>query len=138
MNRPTFEHTVNILVQAYLNDTLEHGNCCACAVGNLVAAANNFKIIPAPDPCRDFMWYGAVPSWYIPCGTTKIRYEEQAISTGYSHDELVVIERSFESGFFLGPVDTFKNLMAVVDVLAEIHNVDLSVKESAKLLFVKP
>jgi len=31
----------------------------------------------------------------------------------------------------------FNGLMAVVDVLAEIHNVNLEVKESAKAMFVK-
>lgn len=28
-----FEHSVNVLLKAYLNDTLEHGNCFACDPG---------------------------------------------------------------------------------------------------------
>jgi hypothetical protein len=38
-----FNHTVNVLVKAYLNDTLRHNNCYACAVGNMIASANGFK-----------------------------------------------------------------------------------------------
>ena len=40
----TFENTVDILVRAYLDGTLFKGNCCACAVGNLCAAALGLQI----------------------------------------------------------------------------------------------
>jgi hypothetical protein len=36
--KATFENSVDVLVKAYLNDTLEHGQCHACAVGNLICA----------------------------------------------------------------------------------------------------
>lgn len=45
MNRPELYHrTVGILYTAYFNDTLQHGDCCACAVGNIVAANMGYKI----------------------------------------------------------------------------------------------
>lgn len=35
--KATFEKSIDILVKAYLNDTLKHGSCRACAVANLLA-----------------------------------------------------------------------------------------------------
>jgi hypothetical protein len=60
-------------------------------------------------------------------------------STGYTVYELARIEEAFED------VDSnctndewmFNGLMAVIEVLAEIHGIDLKQKEEAKALFVK-
>lgn len=59
--------------------------------------------------------------------------------TGYSEVELAKIEFAFESADEGSTEDEnmFNGLMAVVDVLAEIHGVDLTSKEQAKKLFVK-
>jgi len=51
MKTANFNDTVDILVKAYLNDTLEHGVCSACAVGNICLAAGapysyGYKIQP--------------------------------------------------------------------------------------------
>jgi hypothetical protein len=74
--KPTFSNTIDILVKAYLNDTLQHESCSACAVGNLVShsMANH------------------------------------------------------------GPM----GLMAVVEILADIHGVSLEQKQEAISLFKKP
>ncbi len=42
-NKSLYDKTVSILVDAYMNDTLQHGNCFACAVGNIVAANCDVK-----------------------------------------------------------------------------------------------
>jgi hypothetical protein len=49
MNKPELFHkTVKILVGAYLNDTLKHGSCHACAVANiLMPIAEEIKVSPA-------------------------------------------------------------------------------------------
>lgn len=39
-----FEKTTNVLLDAFLNGTLAKGDCKACAVGNLVADAQNGKV----------------------------------------------------------------------------------------------
>lgn len=60
-------------------------------------------------------------------------------ATGYSIIELARIESAFERA----PSGSnksewmFNGLMAVVDVLADIHGISLEAKEEAKLLFVK-
>ena len=65
-----------------------------------------------------------------------VRAADRAIAeSGYSVDELARIEFAFES-VPLGEDRMFKGLMAVVDVLSDIHGVDLSVKEESKMLFV--
>lgn len=47
MNRPElYTHSVDTLYQAYFNDTLEHGNCEACAVGNILKEASKKTGVP--------------------------------------------------------------------------------------------
>lgn len=56
MNRPElYQRTVAILYTAYYNDTLSHGDCCACAVGNLVAANLGYSIF-AKAHSNKFVW----------------------------------------------------------------------------------
>ena len=61
----------------------------------------------------------------------------QAEATGYTIYQLNAIERAFEGVDELATDRMFLGLMAVVDVLAEIHGIDLKQREEAKLLFVK-
>ena len=152
-----FNHTVSILVKAYLNDTLEHCNCAACAVGNIIADANGdvplkilerrkmglvfdtFKSMKRPEWFKVFVtpFNGARQDLNIDkyIGEAK----RQIDSTGYFLRDLAKIEHAFESADY-GNDDNewmFNGLMAVVTVLAEIHGVDLESTENAKLLFVK-
>jgi len=163
--KATFENTVKILVQAYLNDELAHGTCAACAVGNIVAHSQNTR--PLRDPSnkttgfsftglyngREVKWNrlfmtgrNGVQNWGNPVKEELYSIKAEIRGTGYSIHELAYIELAFESapgcpgeGGDLRQTDEwmFNGLMAVVEVLATIHNVDLSVKESAKSLFVK-
>jgi hypothetical protein len=121
MRTATFDNTVSILLKAYLNDELEHDNCAACAVGkwiNLLARIRRTKFL-------DTDWIVA---------------HKHINATGYSVHEIHQIEYAFENAPYQGD-DTeewmFNGLMAVVDVLAEIHGIDLTAKEEAKKLFVK-
>jgi hypothetical protein len=50
-NKELYHKTIDILVKAYLNDTLEQRNCMACAVGNMVAAGLGIKIINDKERC---------------------------------------------------------------------------------------
>lgn len=153
-----FHHTVNILVQAYLNDELAHKTCSACAVGNIVAASigtrpkrndslasiefDNNMFEDGSPACRG--WYWALD------GELTYDGEHQIKATGYTVDELRKIEYAFENapgdpgkdgqlyrGRCTDPTWMFNGLMAVVDVLAEIHKIDLKTATEAKGLFVK-
>lgn len=136
--KATFEHSVDVLVKAYMNDTLKHGHCMACAVGNLVRDAN-----PGIKYQEQMKWNSVFATTY--CGPNGeinrlIRPENlpnainQIESTGYTWEQLSNIEYAFESASRKGDW-MFNGLLAVVDVLAEIHKVDLSVKESAVKTF---
>lgn len=153
--RPTFDQTVNVLVQAYLNDTLKHGDCTACAVGNIIAASIDCKMVAPRENVRcrfEWMKNGVYyePIWSAVFASNRYgqqlrspkkyrgMYKKQIDITGYDWKELARIEKAFESNrFFDNDESMFTGLMAVVDVLAEIHGIDLTVKDQAKLLFQK-
>lgn len=159
INKDRFHHTVNILVQAYLNDELAHKTCSACAVGNIVAAATGTKPKRndelAPIEFDNTFFADGSPAmngWYAIIGGSKSTEGEYQIrATGYTVEEIRSIEYAFEhapgdpgkpdQGLFRGRcTDTtwmFNGLMAVVDVLAEIHEIDLNTATEAKQLFVK-
>jgi hypothetical protein len=155
--RPTFEETVNVLVKAYLNDTLVHGACSACAVGNIVSASMGKVALRMPGTSTGFdphYWAdGSKIHWWDVFSTSSRRQridakqyygdaKEEIDSTGYTWQQLSRIEFAFESADgnasnYQDETWMFNGLMAVVDVLADIHGIDLQAKESAKALFVK-
>lgn len=70
--------------------------------------------------------------------------KKQIDATGYRWQDLARIEFAFETayvgGFYDGPEaeqGMYAGLMAVVDVLAEIHGLNLEAATEAKALFVK-
>ena len=156
MKTATFENSVDVLVKAYLHGTLLHRWCSACAVGNLVASA----IGDAPNVKSGHTFKNGSPVLWSDVFCTEDGAQEmdkdpdgealeQIAATGYTIEELAKIEWAFEScggeppapDFFLDNSVMmkfksddqwmFNGLLAVVDVLAEIHGVDLSVKQSA-------
>jgi hypothetical protein len=155
--KTTFEQTISILIKAYFDNTLFSGYCEACAIGNLVAHANNYKILKIND---SVMWdngtYTFQAKWgdvfkttsrgkqYIDLQHFKGQARKEIISTGYTLEELVKIEYVFEKAYnktnflFWKKVDRmFNALCAVVDVLADIHQIENNVRQSTKLMFVK-
>lgn len=141
-----FNHSVNILVQAYLNDTLKHGDCRACAVGNIITA-NGHELPDHWSQNGQWLWFIRKEFRNDPSGANEFGLAlavNQIRSTGYSAYELHLIEYAFEEAenpkqnkFIDNDEWMFNGLMAVVDVLAEIHGIDLTQREEAKLLFVK-
>jgi len=147
-----FSHTVNVLVKAFMDGTLQISNCAACAVGNMIADSCGYKFKHQGKRLQwlngDVLWHEVFASAYgVPrpvkmynyVGDTKIQID----STGYALSELQRIEQAFEESTAHIKKDDndidaqFIGLMAVVDVLADIHGIDLKAKEEAKLLFVK-
>lgn len=145
--KATFEHSIDVLVRAYLNDTLQHNNCTACAVGNMIADALKFEF---KKTWAGLTWENKYPEWIdVFCTTsngqrkTPEAYEYSAKyqidSTGYPWQDLAKIEYAFETAPKGNNDDDwmFNGLMAVVDVLADIHGIDLKQKEQAKEMFKK-
>lgn len=158
-----FNHTVNVLVKAYLGGKLAHRICTACAVGNIVADALGGKELKESNHTAfDNVCYKdgysvqwpAISEIFISLGNTSRALEEIA-KTGYTVKEIIEIERAFEEcekpkeviamdeigtrskSYYTNDEWMFDGLMSVVDVLAEIHGINLESKEEAKKLFVK-
>ncbi len=153
-NKELFDKTLDILVKAYQNDTLEHGNCATCAVGNMIAA--NMKISYRKEtsgrycPHISLTWINSTPQWsqvfMTAEGTQEIDSEEydgkakeQIDSTGYTWQELAKIEYAFETADEGNSEDDwmFNGLIAVYEVLCEIHKVDKTEIIKPELIFVK-
>jgi hypothetical protein len=148
-----FNHTVNVLVKAFFEGKLEHGNCHACAVGNIVHESMKGRKVKTAAPGMGTPYGSGWPSVFCSVNPDKQiilpgNYESdldakiQIDSTGYTWQELAKIERAFEdhNDLYTGEEyedAMFNGLMAVVDVLADIHGIDLKAKEEAKALFVK-
>jgi hypothetical protein len=159
--KATFEHSVAILTKAYLNNTLHKGSCQACAVGNLIADSLGLRVIEGNTfmfwgepgqitldttgrhPAFDTLWFDYLHHYFsmdTDGGAVKKKIgAEQIKGTGYSRRKLFRIEEAFEQGNPSHSCDTpenmergmYKGLLAVVDVLAKIHKVDLVVSKAA-------
>lgn len=153
INETLYNKTVDILVQAYFNDTLQSGSWCGCAVGNIVAANNGIKIVldedgdpawPTHAMCAK-NWYGIIkPENLGPLNQNeKNNGLFQIESTGYSVEQITIIEHAFEhyTNFTTDWEEKedkrmFNGLMAVIDVLDQIHgNTSPEVTQTAKRKF---
>lgn len=145
-NKNLYEKTIKILVNAYLNDTLVKGHCSACAVGNIVAGNMGLSVVRCVGYSSWISKDGKneIPYWDEVFMTTsegqRVNLDEyegdakaQIDSTGYSVAELALIEETFETN----GDDMFTGLMAVVDVLGVIHEVNQEETIESKNLFVK-
>lgn len=141
-----YEKTVNILLDAYNKGMLEHGNCTACAVGNMVQQACGYNHQLNYD--GDLSWIEAFPEWRFVFLTYEKYQElsessysglakEQIDSTGYTWKQLAEIEYAFESSIsntkegynFWRRAENqkqgqFIGLTAVLKVLKEIHETE--------------
>lgn len=158
-NKELYDKTVNILVDAYFNDTLEHGNCKACAVGNIVAANVGVKLVrrgfflskvePESWEHNKISNTGICTQYAMASGKLNILPQnhetvfeiakQQEVATGYTFKELGLIEEAFERvGGKSEDERMFNGLMAVIEVLDQIHeNKDEQVTKSSKQKFVK-
>lgn len=146
MTKKVYDNAVNVLLDAYNNGTLEHGNCWACAVGNLVASASGYTFKAGdcglvwkegygPDWSRSGMGMGfglsLIESLKLKnTGETK----RQIDSTGMSLEEIIIIEHAFEDSlkrtekgywYYLDFPDNQKQgqyigLCAVIDVMKDM------------------
>lgn len=133
INEALYKKTVDILFDAYFNDTLEHGDQCCCAFGNIVAANCGIKMT------KDNRKFNNTDAWYnvILCSGSGMLNEwfksstealKQISQTGYTPQQCALIEAAFENA---EPGNSnnedeyiFNGLCAVLEVLKEIHQVE--------------
>jgi hypothetical protein len=150
-NKELYDRTVSILVDAYMNDTLEYTDTCACGVGNLVAANMGYQVVRRHNW---FLWKTPdnrqiIASWAdVFCGQSwnNVNPDHEGFtemkSTGYTPQELFGLEGAFERGLKLPNTGkdekNFNVLMSIIDYLDQIHeNTDTTITTSSKSRFTK-
>jgi hypothetical protein len=129
---------VNVLFDAYFNDTLEHSKCNACAVGNICREASfatgivNYSwaalFITSP-MAGGYQWNyidrGGQTAFSSIKGIDKADAFTLISATGYTPCELAEIEFAFECAPQGESKEDYmyNGLVAVLDVLKEIHEV---------------
>lgn len=152
-NKELYHKTIDILVKAYLNDTLLHENACGCAIGNLIAYNKGLSMVfnkEAYNTPEKLRWVGDNPEWCKYLSRLRgywsdlypidnDRALEQIAYTGYSVDEVDRIEKAFESADDEDNDNrVFDGLMAVVEALDIIHeNTDSELTTEIKAKFQK-
>lgn len=173
MNRPElYQKTINLLVEAYFSDKLRHGDCSACAVGNILKEYIERIDISPYSWAKLFLttgWRNGPTTQYISGvdkdevvvatiypsprmgvyqidevyededGKDMVRLEKMkaldAIKmSGYTVAELARVEKEFETASKDGDW-MFNGLMAVVDVLDEIHEAGDEITITSKSKF---
>lgn len=147
MNRPElFDWSVATLAQAFLEGNLEHTNCAACAVGNLIAATKGYELK------GDWkVWYkggkrvmgGDWFAYIIGADTDTFELasaKEELRDLGYTLDELKLIERAFEnrgsSYVTVMQSATYDDLAAVYECLCDIHEVEAIDRVNPEDIFI--
>lgn len=138
-NLELYNKTVDILFQAYFDDTLVHGNCQACAVGNMVAANTGKKVRRFEKGYKGVGWDCGWTVWQCVFMTdpgTLYQVKEPAFyvgeakfqidATGYYWEDLAAIEYAFETADKGQSEEDymFNGLVAVLEVLKQIHEID--------------
>lgn len=139
-----YKKTTDILYDAYFKNELAHGECTACACGNIIAKNMGYEIITLgngdkywskDDTLTSGYWAGV---FYTPEKTFLSRQKQvvsvsdfkdeakdQILSTGYNIGELSQIEFAFEAAKRGRSKEDymFNGLVAVLEVLKNIHQV---------------
>ena len=134
-----FKHTMDLLVKAYFEDNLKHESSRYCAVGNIVGGRDWIRIFLTMNGKQHFLppGYGTIGGKVVQSPNIKmalIEREEGFLliqKSGYSVDELARVEFAFETAP-KGENDNdwmFNGLMAVLEVLADIHGVTIDGKK---------
>lgn len=144
MNR--FDNAVAALVKGYNEGTLRACDCTKCAVGNIIVHNNSFSFIRDEDPDHHNSWYdgegNTVKATWFPLRNV-YEDDEQVVSTGYSVEELVDIEGTFEYVMVINrslkeEEAQYNAMMAVVDLLMRLEEKAGNLVESPKEQFNKP
>ena len=118
-----FEQTTSVLIRAFLRGHLVHNDTCACAVGNMIAADNGYRVQESPTGFYDWMVDGKmiVTKWapYM----TRMQYSFREIDRIETAFEGVIERPGVGYDLSLDP-DGFRGLCAAIDTLMEIDDVE--------------
>lgn len=140
-NEKLYQETVDIILDAYNNKQLVHGDQCGCFIGNIVK--KRYDVKPYKGNSIEHAWS---PDWfevlYIKKNGNKhfdkhldehLSEKEglkQIKATGYSIDEIIQLEWAFEKEeseeekLDNGDISQYQGMKAALKKLAEIHDRD--------------
>lgn len=162
-NEELYHKTVKVLKEAFNNGNLVHGNMCSCAIGTMVK--NSCPDLPKVG--HNIFGATYMPSWYINLLQRrkdndtlrnkskdskqlhslvkkfgeKVRNESerQLTATGYTIEELDMIENAFETTRDPdNEENSYNGAMAVLDTLEKIHETNIMITDCSKVQFKKP
>jgi hypothetical protein len=143
-----FNRAINALVDSFFNDTLAKGNCAACAIGNIVAAGYNDKVIRKEGKKNTYHCKSPNNRWSSLFATAdniqdidKSKLADECVLenikvTGYLWEDLAKIEKAFENNTEIHNLnyekytkkeimeDQYNGLVAAIDVLCRIEGLD--------------
>jgi hypothetical protein len=148
-----FKKTYDALYNAFMTDTLAKGTCTACAVGNIVAAAQGGTVKKDLTCDTENKFWGSLFFTDVITGKQHKGYIENAQNifiiekkeefeklTGYTVEEMAQVEWAFETNTTIDMMeypeyyrnnkdhkimeDQFNGLMAVMDVLIKLDEVE--------------
>ncbi len=136
-----FNRAMKALIQAFFNDKLSKGDCTKCAIGNMCGGSRDWQaIFYTGEDLFGNITQKIEPDNYIDAYIDKygsMLYPKSVIDkTGYTWQELAKVEKAFELATIISHdrykmitkssimQDQFNGLMAVVEVLCEIDNID--------------
>jgi len=119
-NNILFEKSVNILINAFVNDNLINGSCTSCAIGNLLQGYNQIDENKVEDN-----WFSIVHNLLINDIKRYSLAKRQLAKLPYNFDEIEKIEKAFESNKIKGDYSSiaYQGLLNVIGVLEEIHEI---------------
>lgn len=125
-----FRNAFDALTSAYVNGTLQHDNCTACAVGNIATYSGVDLNKAGP------IWYNYILDRRESFVDRRDGFKSamQVVKrTGYKIDEIDRIESTFEGtvkDYLLDSDDEdqaqYQGLIKVVELLAELDDLDMS------------
>lgn len=150
MKKPElYNKSANLLIDAWMSGKLEHGDCTACAVGNICGGNGAWAVkfstnasmrsqtpgLFVPSEIDRVIGHGLplyVSDLHEEEKMTAFAYADKVISdTSYTEKELAKIEWAFEMSIasdyeklYKTPEGQYIGLCAVLDVLHEIHEVE--------------
>ncbi len=134
-----FNYTVGVLINAYLSDKLKRGYCGLCAVGNILNGRTEWSVLFCTDSygkqrrgqeLHDYIKFMTPEEIDLKSTCALIDIGR----SGYTVDELAEVEFAFETAPIGSSLDDsiFNGLVAAIDALAKIHNVELGEVEQVK------
>jgi len=137
MTKEVYDKSVDVLLDAYNKEELFHGDCNACAVGNLMGNSDKWKFITGVTDRVGNIWTpedwcneaesGRLLISDSGLGVTELSDIEHAFEMSISNDRSYYTDKGEKKGQYLG-------LVAVLDVMKDMVETEVEHEENIEKL----